>query len=88
MTKTQYRKNYRQLVKQVTAGLREYGEAALKSKAFALEDTPKEEPFRLPNNVLRAALIHAQDTCRSIPSRVKEDTKEVTNIYIQTYPAP
>ncbi len=82
MTENTYRKNYRKLVAQVNRTLREYGEAALKSKAFALEE--ETAPFTLPNNVLRAALIHAQDVCKGAPS--EENRKQVANIYIMTYP--
>jgi hypothetical protein len=81
MTKTEYRKNYRALVARTVKMLREYEEAALKSKAFALEE--ETTPFGLPSNVLVAALMHAQHQWGPL---TKGNKKQIENIYAMTYP--
>jgi hypothetical protein len=54
MTKAEYRKRYRELVRDVSKSLIQYGEAALKSGAI---DLPIEDSdWGLPKDVLTAAL--------------------------------
>ncbi len=55
MTRAQYRKNYRILVRNVTRDLRQFGERALK-QSNCIDLTGEMADFRVPKNVLVAAL--------------------------------
>ena len=83
MTKKEFQTNYRSLVRKTTEMLLEYEKAALKSGAFDLK--PEDTPFRLPKDVLTAAL---EDI---IPqwaphSWNRAERKRVKNIQMLTYP--
>lgn len=80
MTKSELRKNYGKLRKSVNKMLRDYLDAALKSGAIS--DLKEEEStFRIPKNILCAALRNAAWQYAPIK---KSDVKDINNIYACT----
>lgn len=77
MTKKQFRKNYRTLVRNVSANLLRYGEAALKSGAFELSEEAAD--WGLPKNVLVAGLESQIWEYRPHSERGR-DRKQIRNI--------
>lgn len=81
MTKKQFRKKYRELVKNSARMLRIFGEAALESGSLNIEKA--RDDFGLPKNVVCAALREASHQYRPFQ---KADEKEIKNILATTYP--
>jgi len=81
VTRSEYRKNYNAVLKETVKTLRDYREAALKSGALDLEW--EKVPYRLPKNVMCAALQECQYQWG--PTHVKDhNAKEIQNIYCMT----
>jgi len=81
MNKAEYRKNYNELLKKTVEMLQNYREAALKSGALDLDS--ESVPFRLPKNVMCAALRECQ--AQWGPVRAKDrNAEEIENIYRMT----
>ena len=79
MTKAQLRKKYGELRRKTNTMLRDYLEAALKSGAFDLPSA--EDNYRLPKNIMCAALKNASWQWGAFR---RSDDKEARNIYRMT----
>ena len=85
MTKTEFKTNYRKLVRSTAKMLMAYEQAALESGAFSLDEA--RGSFDLPKNVITAALKDA--TAQWAPREwdsSRNDRKMVKNIQRLTYP--
>lgn len=79
MTKTAFRKKYREVARNAAKIIRSYGEAALKSEAFDLES--HEDNFLLPRAVVVAACREA-----AFQFDLKSNRKLSEEIGLLTYP--
>ena len=79
MTKAQFRKKYKELVKRTAKALELFGEVALSSGAIELDDW--KDDYRLPKVVVSAGLKDMFGQWRPLNDN---DRKEVTNVHITT----
>lgn len=85
MTKTEFRKNYRKLVRRTTKMLLAYEQAALDSGAFSLGEA--RGVYTIPRNVLTAALRDAAAEWEPRSWNLQRKAQIMTrNIQKLTYP--